>query len=357
VAQVLGSGPCRAADDPRFAVDRFEPSERGSEWFANESLNLTGTVRPSIGVATAYSYRAIVAQSADGTATRSPVRNLATLHAGGSVVLVDRLRLALDLPFQIFADGRSATVKGTLFPAPLNEQGIGDFRFGADVRIFGKHGEPVTAAVGAQLWAPTGQQAQWATDGVWRVRPRALVAGDVGRFVYAAQLGFAFRERSELGLSAAAGVRFIQRIVVGPEVFAATATDDGSTAIEALLGAHFLIDAGRVGAAVGRGFSGLGSPAARVLLTFEWSAEASALREVPKPVPVHVPEPRDADRDRVPDGLDACPKIMGIATPDNARTNGCPPDTDGDGIDDLEDACPTVAGPRTSDPRTTGCPD
>ncbi|MDB4994545.1 MAG: outer membrane protein, partial [Myxococcaceae bacterium] len=205
-------------------------------------------------------------------------------------------------------------------------------------------------------WAPTGQHAQWATDGVWRVRPRALVAGDIGHFVYAAQLGIAYRERSELGLSAAAGVRFIDRIVVGPEVFAATATGDGSTAIEALLGAHFLIDAGRVGAGVGRGFGGLGSPAARVLLTFEWSAEAAALHvPVREPVPVH--EPPDTDHDRVPDVRDACPKIMGIATPEDPRTNGCPPDTDGDGIDDLEDACPTLAGPRTSDARTSGCPD
>jgi hypothetical protein len=182
------------------------------------------------------------------------------------------------------------------------------------------------------------------------------VAGDIGLFVYGAQLGLAYRRQSELGFSAAAGVRFEPRIVVGPEVAVATALADGSTAIEALVGAHFLIGAGRVGAGVGRGFGdGLGSPSARVLLSFEWSAERPVLA-AREPDAARVPEAPlpDADRDRIPDVRDACAEAPGIATND-PRTNGCPPDTDGDGIDDLTDACPTVPGPRTDDPRTTGC--
>ncbi|MEY4514285.1 MAG: hypothetical protein RLZZ450_6407, partial [Pseudomonadota bacterium] len=33
-----------------FALDRFEPSERGSEWFSQDSLDLRGHLRPAIGL-------------------------------------------------------------------------------------------------------------------------------------------------------------------------------------------------------------------------------------------------------------------------------------------------------------------
>ena len=83
----------------------------------------------------------------------------------------------------------------------------------------------------------------------------------------------------------------------------------------------------------------------------------------------------DRDGDGVPDSLDACPDIPGLAslhgcpdrdgdgiadkddkcpdTPGLARYQGCPiPDSDGDGINDEEDKCPTVPGVA----RYQGCP-
>ena len=98
---------------------------------------------------------------------------------------------------------------------------------------------------------------------------------------------------------------------------------------------------------------------------------------VPAPLPVVpvVPVVVDKDNDGVPDSLDACPDVAGIAAfkgcPDTdgdgitdaedkcptvkglAKYQGCPiPDTDGDGINDEEDKCPTVAGVA----RYQGCP-
>ncbi len=55
----------------------------------------------------------------------------------------------------------------------------------------------------------------------------------------------------------------------------------------------------------------------------------------------------DIDGDGIPDHLDECPTIYGLA-----RFNGCP-DTDGDGIPDHLDDCPTFAGLAEFD----GCPD
>ena len=88
-----------------------------------------------------------------------------------------------------------------------------------------------------------------------------------------------------------------------------------------------------------------------------------------------VQPPKDTDGDGIPDSLDACPTVAGLAKfhgcpdtdgdgiPDKddkcptvagvARYNGCPiPDTDGDGINDEEDKCPTVAGVA----KYNGCP-
>ncbi len=64
----------------------------------------------------------------------------------------------------------------------------------------------------------------------------------------------------------------------------------------------------------------------------------------PPPIPVVV----DTDKDGIPDNVDKCPTVPGIA-----KYNGCPiPDTDGDGINDEQDKCPTVPGLA----KYQGCP-
>ena len=94
----------------------------------------------------------------------------------------------------------------------------------------------------------------------------------------------------------------------------------------------------------------------------------------PPPPPVAINN--DKDRDGVPDSLDECPDVKGLATlhgcPDKdgdgiadkddkcadvagvAKYQGCPvPDIDGDGINDEDDQCPTVAGTAANH----GCPE
>ena len=363
-AVLAGPRSAFAQGDPRHAVDRLEVSERGSEWFANESLDLRGPLRPSAGYVLAFAHRALVVPSADGTADRAPVKNEALLHVGGSLVVFERLRLALDLPFQVYADGEDATRDGVPVPAPEKEGGVGDLRLGADVRVLGQHRRGITAAVGVQAWAPTGRKSQWTSDGVFRARPRAMLSGEHGAFVWAAQLGIFVRSRSEVGASAAAGVRIARALVVGPEVAASTTLEDAlakrSTPVEAILGAHWLVDGtARIGIGLGGGLSdGMGAPSWRAIFGVEWAPEIPAARRgrpAGRVDPDHSGEP-DEDRDGVPDRIDACPKVVGIRTGD-PRTNGCPPDADDDGVDDLADACPTVRGLRTSDPMTNGCPD
>ncbi|GAC1385077.1 MAG: hypothetical protein NVSMB45_13490 [Ginsengibacter sp.] len=97
-------------------------------------------------------------------------------------------------------------------------------------------------------------------------------------------------------------------------------------------------------------------------------------KEVPAPV-VLLPVVTDRDNDGVPDSVDLCPDVPGLASlhgcpdrdgdgiadkddkcpdvPGLAKYQGCPiPDTDGDGINDELDKCPTVPGVA----RYQGCP-
>jgi OmpA-OmpF porin, OOP family len=276
---------------PGFAVNRFEPAEKGSHWFANESLDLRGHLRPAVSVTGEFSYRSLLLYQPDGDIRASVVRNQFVFHPGASVVLVDRLRLAFNLPIQAGADGHTGTVTQggvtTTFLAPPDSGGIGDLRLAADARVYGQYGDPVTIAAGLQAWLPTGRQRQWIGDGEVRLRPRVMVAGDVGMFAYAGQLAVTWRSRdeivgpgsigSELNLTAAAGAKLLDRnLVVGPELWASSTFGDffgkKTTPVEAALGAHYLAwNEVRFGAGAGTGLTrAFGSPVVRYMASIEW---------------------------------------------------------------------------------------
>ncbi len=349
--------------DPRFAIDRYQPADRGSDWFANESLDLRGALRPSFGSTIAYAYRSFVTVDSNGDIRSSPVRNLAIAHVGGSVVLLDRVRLSLNMPFQLFADGHAGVASSQSVPAPAREQGVGDLGLGATVRVAGKYRDPLEVAIGLSLLMPTGQQSQWMGDGNGdvRVRPRLLAAGEVADAIaWAAQISIGTRTAradgtlppggetlgADFAVAGAVGARLLHRtVVVGPEIVMSTIIADAfgskTTSVEGILGAHWLnADQFRVGAGVGRGVTDfVGSPALRVFLSAEWAPPAG----------------RDSDGDGILDTEDACPRLYGRRR-SNPKKNGCPPDRDGDGVYDPEDACIDVPGVRSLEKSENGCP-
>src|SRR6516164_6845357 len=79
------------AQSQGFALDRFEPSERGSDWFVLESLDLRGHVRPAAGLVAEYAFRPLAVYNADGTVRASIVRDSLVLHPGATLVLWNRL--------------------------------------------------------------------------------------------------------------------------------------------------------------------------------------------------------------------------------------------------------------------------
>jgi outer membrane protein OmpA-like peptidoglycan-associated protein len=353
-----------------YAANQFEPSEAGSEWFANESLDLRGKFRPAIGVLADYSTNQIKFMNPDNTSNGSVVANLFYVHVGASLTILDRLRLGVNLPVALYQQGSQvAYVNSAGFAtatyAPPGQAAIGDLRLGLDLRLLGEYGDPATLAIGGQVHLPTGSTTQYTGDGQANVTPHLLLAGDIWDLTYAARLGFEFRGRNDvyagtqLGnmvtIGAAVGMRLAdKRLVIGPEFFTETLATNPfhlvSSPTEALFGAHYRVDDWRFGLAAGGGIGeGYSSPSARFLASLEWTP---AIEE----------KPADRDGDGILDKDDACPDVPGIKT-DDPKTNGCPAvpvptpsDRDGDGILDKDDACPDVPGVRSDDPKKNGCP-
>ncbi|HLK41101.1 MAG TPA: OmpA family protein [Polyangiaceae bacterium] len=365
-ALVAASAVERAAHaqaQPSFALDRYNPAERGSEWFVLDSLDLRGKIRGGAGATLDYAWRPeTYGTTFDSTKIRA-VTDQAFVHVGGSLVFLDRFRVGFNLPLDWLNLGNGGYVGNVLFRGP-DGGGLGDLRLGADIRLVGVYGDPFTAAIGAQLFLPTGKQSNYLSDGQVRGMPRLSVAGDVGPFVYAAMVGVQFRPHTgapfggahgdELAFGASAGVRVVDgRLVLGPEFYGSTALDlaeSETTPLEVILNAHFKVtDAIRVAVGGGPGINAaFGAPVYRLLASLEWFSSAES------------PPPPDRDGDGIPDDKDACPDTPGVGSSDPA-TNGCPQvvpvaDRDHDGVPDDKDACPDTPGVSTDDPKTNGCP-
>lgn len=356
-----------SAQQTGFAVNRFEPSERGSQFFVVDNLDMRGKLRPALGAVLDYSYKPLVIYELNGDERSAIVRHQTWVHLGGSLVIADRLRLGLNLPVAIYQDGDPGGANGQTFK-PSDKPAIGDIRVAVDVRLVGEKTDPFTLAFGVRAWAPTGPKEQFAGDGAFRVAPQLLAAGDLGILTYAARLALVYRAQdqtfggtqlgSEMVGAVGAGFKTLDgRFVVGPEIYASSVfTGDDtffktrSTPVEGLLGLHYdLTPDVRIGGGVGTGLTrGYGAPQVRGLFSLEWAPAF---------------EKPDRDRDGIIDEEDACPDQAGVRDPD-PKKNGCPPappppppDRDGDGVLDSEDACVEVAGPRTTNPKTNGCPD
>lgn len=372
-----------AQEQPGYASNHIDPSERGSRWFVLDSIDIKGNGRLALGVVNDYSYRSLVDYNTSGDANASIVRNQYVMHLGGSIVLADRVRVGVGVPLQLFADGHTATINGVVH-RPSEDVAVGDVRVSIDGRVLGEPGDAASLALGVALFAPSGSPTAYTGDGKPRVEPRIAFAGRTSSLAYAAKVGLLLRGRDESFGTGYIGSAFTGalsggvllangKVLLGPELYGSTVLSDGrafearTTPLEALLGAH--VDVGenlRLGVAAGAGLTrGYGAPVARGLLSLEW-VPGDAKPDAPPPV-------ADRDGDGILDCEDACSFTRGVASPDPSK-NGCPVerapepvpapvvmetrpvDTDGDGVPDLVDACPDKAGSNSADPTKNGCP-
>jgi OOP family OmpA-OmpF porin len=401
-AAVLAFAPSADAQSAKgFSLDDYSPAERGSDWFANESLDLRGHLRPAAGFTLDYANTPLGVYSSGGSRQVSLVDNQFYAHVGGALTLFDRLRFGVSLPILLTQGGTSATLPSGTAAAPTQSAGVGDLRIGADVRLLGQFRDPFQLALGVQFFAPTGNRDAFTGDGSVRVLGRAMVSGDISIFTYSAQLGLSYHglndsyvsnaRGNQFNFAAAAGVRVLDgNLVIGPEVWGATVIENGGaftqtgSPIEAIVGGHYTMGDFKFGLGGGLGLTrGLGAPAYRLLASFDWfpafmepKAEpkkpegpkdrdgdgiVDAEDACPDDAGIKTDDPKtngcpDKDHDGIVDKVDACPTVKGVAS-DDPKKNGCPPDSDGDGIIDSEDACPKEPGIKTDDPKTNGCPD
>jgi OmpA-OmpF porin, OOP family len=343
-----------------FALDRFEPAERGSEWFVLDTLDLRGKARPALGLVLDYGYKPYVLVNPDGSENTSIVADQLLVHVGGSIVLWSRLRLGLNIPIAMTEGGsESGGVVAGQRVVGATGGGFGDVRLAADVRLLGAYGTPFSLAAGARLWIPTGDSTRFLGDGELRVGPQLLAAGEIDAFVYAASLGVTYRANSsgfaghptgsEAAFGAAIGLRALRKkLVVGPEIWGSTVLAGGdavfgarTTPLALLVGAHYSAGDFRFGAGAGPGLShAAGTPVFRALASLEY---APAFVEVVPPADDVTPAPLP------PPAPPPAPPLAVVPAPP-------PPDRDGDGIANEADACPDAPGPKSDDPSTTGCP-
>ena len=274
-----------------FDAERFFPSAPGAGWFVMDSLDMHGELGGALSFSARYA--------------RDPLR------VGGVAVVTDsgygqiaaaitfrswRWSLAFDVPVAV--KGRTATIDGYAYPGPDLDLGshpdtLSDVRVGVDTRLLGDPAGPFRLGLGAQLWIPSGPVEQYVSDGTYRGMVRVLFAGDVAWLAYAGNVGVHIRPRddggvpgaprgSELLFGAATGAKLpigeSNRVVIGPEVYGATAFNgffqSGTTSAEALLSGRIEGTGSgpqirvKLGAGVGLG-SSFGTPAWRVVFQIE----------------------------------------------------------------------------------------
>jgi OmpA-OmpF porin, OOP family len=359
-----------SAQSAGFAINRFDPAERGSDWFAADSLDMRGHGRLLLGATGDWSHKPLVLYDRNGDERTAIIKDQLFVHVGANLVLWERLRLGASLPVLAYQKGEPGTVNGATFEAQ-DGAAVGDLRLSADVRLLGEYRSAFSLAAGVAVFAPTGKQEAFAGDGKVRLLPRLLAAGDLGNIAYSAKLGVLYRSNdsgfngsptgTELVGAAAIGYRTDDgKLVIGPEIFGSTVVTDGdaffskrSTPFELIFGAHYKVaDDFRIGAGFGPGLTrGFGAPQWRGLLSLEWAPEPAKEPLILPPAPE-----KDRDRDGILDKDDACPDTPGEKNED-PKKNGCPPgDRDRDGILDKDDACPDEPGIKSEDPEKNGCP-
>jgi OOP family OmpA-OmpF porin len=279
-----------------YALERFQPSPAGAGWLVMDALDMTGGLGGAMSATVDYAHDPLdVSQGGQQVAV---VSRQSMLDLGAAVTYA-WWRLSIDFETPIVIEGHDGTVGGTTFMAPdvtltSSPDVQADTRIGFDARFIGDATGPFRVGASAQLFVPSGHQDQYETDGSVRALLRGLVAGDVGRFTYAGELGVHIRtldespvpdspRGSELWFGAAAGARThitpCADLVIGPEVFGATAFRDlfstGATSLEALLSARAegIARSGRqlrVKLGVGAGLAtSLGTPDWRVIAGIE----------------------------------------------------------------------------------------
>src|SRR5689334_21956896 len=106
---VLLAGAGARAQNQGFAINRFDPAERGSDWFAADSLDLRRHGRLMLGATGDLGHKPLVLYDEDGEELQAIIEDQLFVHVGGSLVLWERLRLGASLPILAYQAGEGGS--------------------------------------------------------------------------------------------------------------------------------------------------------------------------------------------------------------------------------------------------------
>lgn len=377
LAASLVTGGAAAQGQP-FALNRYDPTPLASDWLRVERP----TTPDGFGAVLTldYAHKPYVLQKVDGAGnvlrTDDIVGSQFYAVPGLSFGFLERVLLSAAVPVLAYQTGSGFGVSSASAPA-LSSTTLGDVRFGARVRLYGvregKDAGPFAIAIGAYVWAPTGKQESWASDGKVRAQPSLILEVAPAPVFYATlNVGAMFRPEARSYDTAAGtvvrgdlafGAKLLDdKLRIGAEFSFQGALVDGSTfsksgVVDNLFGFTYALGNGfHLSAGGGAGITKApGVPVARGVLRFGWEQP----QEAPPPPPPKKVEIKDRDGDLIDDEQDACPDVKGLPSSD-PKQNGCPKkaptDRDGDGIFDDDDACPDLKGVKQDNPKANGCP-
>ena len=174
----LTSSPSADAQQPAqgFAVERFYPSAPTGGWFVMDSLDMRGGLGGAMALTTGYSRAPLRIRSGG---TELPVVTDQAFVDFGFAATWNCFRLYLQMDAPLVDKGRSGIVGDSSFTGPSLDLGsspdvLSDVRIGTDVRIDGDADSPFRLGVGAQLVVPSGERADYVTDGTYRAMGRVL---------------------------------------------------------------------------------------------------------------------------------------------------------------------------------------
>ncbi len=361
-AALLLAGSSAAAEG--LPLDRFEPAPVGDRMFGVPSPFVAGHLTPHAGLLLDYAHNPLVLRNAGDENLGSIVSSQLFLHVNAAFALWNRVQLNVNVPIALVQAGESAGA----FRSPSDTQ-IGDVRAGLRVRLIGEYHDPFQVGLGGYVYFPTGPSDAFVGTGNVRGAAQLLLGGRADRFVWSAAAGPQIQGTMAFGgvtqgtqINAGLGFGVLlgeeRRFQIGPEAYSSftVVSDTAANAdelrrkanVEVLLGARYrVVSDVELGLAGGPGLTaGIGTPDFRGVFMLAYTPEQKPTRA-----------PSDRDGDGIPDDVDACPDVKGIASND-PKKNGCPPpaDRDGDGIPDDVDACPDVKGIASNDPNKNGCP-
>ncbi len=369
--------PAAQAQGTPFALNRYDPTPLASDWMRVErptTPNGFGAV-----LTVDYAHKPYVLQKVDAAGnvlkTDDIVGGQLYLVPGLSFGFMDRVLVHAAVPVLGYQTGSGFGVSAPTSPA-ISTTTLGDVRLGARIRLYGQRtgvdATPFAIAIAAYVWAPTGSQDSWASDGKVRAQPSLILeAAPVPMFYVTLNAGAMFRPEARSYDTAsgtvirgdlAFGVKVMEdKLRIGAEFSFQGAMVDNSTfsksgVIDNLFGFTYALGNGLyLSAGGGAGITQApGVPVARGVLRFGWEQQ-----EAPPPPPPKKEPPKDRDGDLIEDGEDSCPDVKGLPSAD-PKQNGCPKkeptDKDGDGVFDDQDACPELKGVPQKDPKANGCP-